>query len=68
MKKGIVFAAALVTAATMGMSMTAMAAGIDIDGAKKVALEAVRPTEQLWTRMSMLTTDQKMEPPLRSVR
>ena len=45
MKKGIVFAATLMTAATMGMSMTAIAAGIDIEGAKKIALEAVGLTE-----------------------
>lgn len=44
MKKGIVFTAALMAAATMGMSMSAFAA-IDIDQAKKTALEAVGLTE-----------------------
>ncbi len=45
MKKRTVIAAALMTAAAMGMSMSAMAAGIDIDEAKKTALEAVGLTE-----------------------
>ena len=45
MKKRTIIAAALMTAAAMGMYMSAMAAGIDIDEAKKTALEAVGLTE-----------------------
>ena len=40
MKKGMmVFAAAMVSAATMGASMSAFAANISVDQAKKIALE-----------------------------